>query len=140
MSVAVEALSYEANVERPGKAAFWIGWTLSALLAMAFAMGGVTDVLKLPFVIEGLERAHFNAEMIRPLGVVVIVSAILFLIPRTAVFGAVLLTAYLGGAVTVHTQLREYAVLPMPIAFCAVMWVALMLRDARFRRLLFRAC
>lgn len=137
MSVAVEPLSYESPVRRTGSVVFWIGWTLSGLVALALIAGGVTDVLKLPFVIEGLERAHFHEEIVRPLGVVIIASAILFLIPRTAVFGAVLLTAYLGGAVTVHAQLREYAAIPIPVVFCAVVWVALMLRDLRFCRLLF---
>lgn len=117
--------------------AFWIGWVLSVLVAAMLAMGGVMDLLKPPFVIEGLARAGFKEEVAVPLGIVVILSAVLYLIPRTAMFGAALFTAYLGGAVTVHTQLGEYGMLPAPIIVAVVMWVALVLRDRRVRAAVF---
>ena len=118
-------------------AAFWIGWTLSGLLALAFAAGGVMDLLKPPFVVEGLNRAGYAESAIVPLGAVTLASAALFLVPRTAMFGGVLLSAYLGGAVATHLRMGEHGPMFMPVAFAVVLWVALVLRDRRIRAAVF---
>lgn len=130
-------LAYETPPKRGGRVAFWIGWVVSVLVAVALGMGGVMDLLKPPFVLEGLARAGFKEEVAVPLGIVILLSVLLFLIPRTAMFGAILLTAYLGGAVVVHAQLQEYGLLVAPVVFAVVMWVALVLRDRRVRAAVF---
>jgi hypothetical protein len=133
----VPSLAYASpEPKRPSRLAFWIGWAISVVVAIMLGMGGVMDLLRPPFVLEGLARAGFKPEVAVPLGVTILLSVILFVIPRTAIFGAVLLTAYLGGAVVVHTQLQEYTLLIAPIVFAAVMWIGLVLRDRRFRALL----
>lgn len=116
---------------------FWIGWVISGLMALAFGMGGVMDLLKPQMVIEGVTRAGYNQEVIVPLGVVCILSVILFLIPRTVMFGAILLTAYLGGAVATHVRLQEYGQMIAPVVFAVVMWIGLVLRDRRIRAAVF---
>lgn len=132
------SFSYESpSPKQAGRIAFWIGWVVSVLVALMLGMGGVMDVMKPPFVVEGTARAGFHEENLVPLGLVIIASALLFLIPRTAMFGAILLTAYLGGAVTVHTQLREYPQIAAPVLVATVMWVAFVLRDRRVRAAVF---
>ncbi|MDB5325884.1 MAG: hypothetical protein JWM57_1453 [Phycisphaerales bacterium] len=119
-------------------AAFWVGWVLSVLVGLMLMMGGVMDLLKPPFVVEGLKHAGFTDEaVIVPLGVVTIISCLLFLIPRTAMFGAILLTAYLGGAVSIHLRLGEYGQMFAPVVIAVVLWVALVLRDRRVRTAVF---
>ena len=66
--------------------------------------GGVTDLIKPKFVIEGLTKAGFDERVIVPLGVVTVISALLYVIPRTSVLGAILITGYLGGAVATHVN------------------------------------
>ena len=117
--------------------AFWIGWTLGVLLGVAFIGGGISDLVKPPFVIEGLARAGYREQIIVPIGVVTILSTILFLIPRTAMFGAILLTAYLGGAVATHVRMGEYGQMFAPVVFAVVMWISLVLRDRRVRAAVF---
>ena len=114
-------VDYAPNLPgKPGRVAFWVGWVLSGLIAIAFVMGGVTDLIKPPFVVEGLTKAGFREEIIMPLGLITIVSTIL-------------LTAYLGGAVSIHVRAGEYGQMLVPVVFAVVMWVGLVLRDGRVR-------
>lgn len=136
-SLSATPVDYASPVKPRRGAAFWIGWTLSGLLGAAFLMGGVMDLLKPPFVVEGITRAGFDEKVIVPIGSVTIISTLLFLIPRTTMFGAILLTAYLGGAVCVHVRLGEYGQMFAPVIFAVVMWVALVLRDRRVRAAVF---
>src|SRR4051812_38567985 len=107
MSATSPALDYQAPATvRPGRgAAFWTGWVLSGLIAAMLGMGGVMDLVKPPFVVEGVTRAGYAEAVIVPLGAVTLVAVLLFLIPRTAMFGVALLTAYLGGAVATHLRM-----------------------------------
>ena len=69
-----------------------------------------------------------------PIGIVEIACALLYTIPKTRVVGAVLVTAYLGGAVATHVRVGEPFV--MPILLGILVWAGLYLRDARVRELL----
>src|SRR5437870_5620934 len=81
------------------KGAFWTGWVLSALPALFLLFDGAMKLVKPTFVVEGTVRLGYVENVIVPLGVVLLVSTVLYLVPRTAVLGAILLTGYLGGAV-----------------------------------------
>ena len=117
-----------------GKGARWAGWILGGLAALGLLAGGVLDVVKPPFVVEGITRAGYPEGMIVPLGVVVIVATLLYLIPATAAVGAILLTAYFGGAVATHLRLGDPATMWLvPVGYAVVLWVALVLRDRRLR-------
>src|SRR6185503_9788132 len=83
-----------------------------------------------PYV-EGTERVGYAVELIRPLGLVLLVPTLLHLFPRTQFFGAVLLTAYFGGAVATHV--RTGTPFWFPIAFCTILWAAYAMRSARLR-------
>jgi hypothetical protein len=71
------------------------------------------------------------------LGVVLLDSTILYMIPRTAILGAVLLTGYLGGAVATHVRVSGplFNIL-FPVAFGCMVWGGLYLRDQRLRLVL----
>ena len=113
------------------------GWILSVLAGGALFMGGMTDVLKADVAVEGLKQAGFPAGVLVPLGLVTCASALLYLIPWTAGFGALLLTGYLGGAVATHVRMGDPVMFYfVPPLFAAVLWTGLLLRDRRFRALL----
>jgi hypothetical protein len=76
----------------------------------------------------------YSAGTLVPLGLVLLASTILYAIPRTAVFGALLLTAYLGGATATHVRMGEPFV--FPVAFGVIVWGCLYLRDERIRSLI----
>ena len=120
---------------RPKRGAmFWAGWVLTVLLSLMLAMGGVLNVVRAQPAVEGLTKYGYPPGVLVPLGVVVLASVALYLVPRTAVLGAILLTGYLGGAV--NTNVRAGEPWFMAAVFGALVWLALYLRDARVRALM----
>lgn len=122
---------------KPGKAALIGGWIMGGLPAAMLLMGGIMNLVKPAFVIEGTTKMGYAESVIVPLGVVLLISTVLYLIPRTAVLGAILLTGYLGGAVATHVRAGD----PMgqvlfPTLFGALLWGGLCLRDLRVRSVL----
>ena len=116
------------------KAARWTGWGLSILPALFLVSGSVTAFLQLPQALEGLSKLGYSAPILHPLAAVELICPILYLVPRTAVLGAILLTAYLGGAVASHARIGD----PMwvvPVVFGILIWCALLLRAPRLRPL-----
>jgi hypothetical protein len=112
-----------------------VGWVLSGLLTafMLFsAMGKFSDF-------EGKAEmfAHlgWSESVMVNIGVVEIAITLLFLVPRTAFIAAILLTAYLGGAIATHVRVNDAFIFPLII--CVIYWVALGLRDKRIFALAF---
>jgi hypothetical protein len=134
----VTAIPVTDTRQTPGRAAFWVGWVLTVLPAAMLIMGGVMDLLKPPFVVEGLQRAGYPERVIVPLGVVTIACGLLFLIPQTAVLGALLLTGYLGGAVATHVRVGDPLLSTglVPVYVAIVLWLGLLLREPRLRAVL----
>ena len=122
---------------RLGKGAIIAGCIIGGLPAVMLLVGGVTDLLKLDFVVKGMAEGGYPEHIIRPLGVVTVLSALLYLIPQTAVLGAILLTAYMGGAVCHHVRAGDPFTMMIPgVVFGVLLWLGLLLRDRRVRDLL----
>ncbi len=123
------------DVERP-KALFWIGWIVSLLPALFLIFGAVMNLAMPSAAAEGLAKYGYSESVAMPLGAVLLLSTLLYLFPRTAVLGAILLTGYLGGAVATHVRAGEGAFYVLfPVVFGAVIWLGLVLRDPRLRSL-----
>lgn len=122
---------------RPKKFAPRTGWILTVLSGAFFIFDGVGKLLMPPAVVEGTVKLGFPQNLIQSVGVVVLIFTLLYLIPRTAVLGAVLLTAFLGGAVAIQVR----AGMPMfevvfPVLFALVVWGGIYLREPRLCSLL----
>jgi len=112
----------------------WTGRVLSGLVVVFMVFDGVIHVLKPTPVVEAFAQLGYPLAVSVGLGIVELACTVLYAIPRTAALGAVLLTAYLGGAVA--TQVRIGAgVFPtiFPVILGAILWTGLALRDARVR-------
>ncbi|HZF08609.1 MAG TPA: DoxX family protein [Thermoanaerobaculia bacterium] len=118
------------------KGMLWTGWIMSALPALFLLFGGVMDLIKPPAVVEGTVKMGYPESIIVGLGVVVLLCTILYLIPRTSILGAILLTGYLGGAVATHVRILDLRSVPIPILFAIVLWGGLYLRESRLRALI----
>lgn len=112
---------------------FWAGWVLTVLVSLMLAMGGTMNVVGAKQAVEGLNKYGYPPGVLIPLGLVVLASVALYLIPRTAVLGAILLTGYLGGAVNTHVRAGEPWFMAAIVG--VLVWLALYLRDARIRAL-----
>jgi uncharacterized membrane protein YphA (DoxX/SURF4 family) len=111
------------------------GWVLSGLI-VAFLLFSATGKF-MPW--EGKEemfaKMGWEINVMYYIGAVEILAAVLFLIPRVAFVGAILLTAYLGGAIATHVRVDEGFVIPLIMGI--LVWVALGLRDGRIFQLAF---
>jgi hypothetical protein len=88
-------------------------------------------------VVDTTVQLGFPEPVILPLGVVLLVCTVLYLVPQTAVLGAILLTGYLGGAVATHVRVGEGAFpILFPVIIGAPLWGGLVLRDPRLAALL----
>jgi hypothetical protein len=115
----------------------WAGWIVSILPSLFLLLDGAMKLVKPQFVVDATTRLGYAESVILPLGVVLLACTVLYLIPQTAGLGAILLTGYLGGAVATHVRYFEgwFGVF-FPAVFGVVLWVGLLLRDARLRALL----
>jgi len=120
-----------------GKAALWTGRVISTLPALFLLLDAAMKLVKPGFVVEATGDLGFPESVIVPLGIVLAGCTILYLIPRTAALGAILLTGYLGGAIAAQVRHEDGW---FPIVFCvvfgALLWSGLLLRDARLRAVL----
>lgn len=111
-----------------------IGWILSGLIGlMLIGPSALGKFVEWEGKAQMLEHMGFTSELLMKIGVLEVILAALYLIPRTSFLGAILLTGYLGGATVTHVRLGEPFF--MPIVIGIVMWVALALRKPEIFRL-----
>jgi hypothetical protein len=116
--------------------ALWTGRVMSALPVLFLLFDAAMKLVKPAFVVEATVALGYSESVIVPLGVVLLVCTILYLMPQTAVLGAILLTGYLGGAVATHVHHGDGPFeIFFPVIFGVLLWGGLVLRDTRLRAL-----
>lgn len=113
----------------------WISWGVSVFLALFLLFDGVARLVPLDAYVDGLVELGYPESVGPVIGLVLIACTLLYLVPRTAVLGAVLLTGYLGGAVASHLRIEEPNYL-FALAIGVLLWAALYVRDPRVRAIL----
>jgi hypothetical protein len=118
------------NAQVPWK--LWTGRVISALPVLAL---GASAAMKLThqakFVETFVGTLGYPEATLTGIGLLELACVALYVIPRTRVFGAVMLTGYLGGAVATHVRIGEAFIVPLLLG--VLVWVGLYLRDARVR-------
>jgi len=123
-----------ASTVRPG-AARWTGRILSGFVALFLFVDGAARLAGLAPYVEGTTRFGYDAALAPWIGLSLVVSTVLYVVPRTSVLGAILMTGYLGGATA--TQVRAgSAWFLFAVAFGVLAWLGLWLRDGAVRELL----
>lgn len=115
----------------------WTGRVLSGLAVAFLLFDVVLKLAKVPVVDASMRELGWSADLARPLGATLLACLALYVVPRTASLGAVLLTGYLGGAIATHLRLGNplFSHTLFPIYVAAFVWVGLALRDDRVRAL-----
>ncbi len=116
------------------KKMLWAGRIMSALPVLMLLFSGVMKLVKPAPVVEGFAHLGYPESLALGLGIVELACAVVYVIPGTAVLGAILLTGYLGGATATHVRIGEPFF--MPIILGVLVWGGLFLRDERLRALL----
>jgi hypothetical protein len=119
------------------KPVLWTGRVVTVLVVAFLLMDATTKLIPIDAVAEGMKQAGIPLERARYIGLTVLLCAVLYAIPRTAVLGAVLITGFLGGAMAAHLTdagpLWPHNLIVLAIG--ALAWVGLYLRDPRLRAL-----
>ncbi len=115
----------------------WAGRIMSGLPALFLLVDGGMKLFKPAVVVEATKQLGYPESSIVGIGLVLLASTVAFLLPRTAILGAILLTGYLGGAVATHVRVgaNSFNIL-FPVIFAALLWGGLWLRDCRLRELI----
>ena len=116
----------------------WVGYALSALVILFMLMDATMKLLQLPIVLETTAQIGWPVASVIPLAIVLLICTALYAFPPTAVLGAVLLTAYLGGAVATHARIGSpiFSHMLFGVYLGAILWGGLYLRDDRLRALI----
>lgn len=119
-------------------ARLWTARIMSLLVIVFLLFDGITKVFKESHVIEAFNRLGIPVGLAPDIGIVVLVCAIVYAIPRSAILGAVLITGLLGGAVATHVRAGSpaFEAFVFPVMMGALTWIPLWLRDVRVRALL----
>lgn len=119
------------------KGRLWSGRILGGLPALFLLVDAIMKLVKPAPVVEATVNLGYPESVIIGIGVVLLICTILYLLPKTAVLGAILLTGYLGGAVATHVRVGEgwFSIL-FPVIFGVLLWGGLWLRDERLQKLI----
>jgi DoxX-like family len=116
------------------KKLMWTGRVITILIGLMFVFSAVLKLLGLQQVKDEMTRLGFPERLVLPLGILELTCVVIYLIPQTALVGAILLTGYLGGAICTHWRIGDpfYS----PIIMGILVWVGLYLREDGLRLLM----
>ena len=118
------------------KARLWTGRALTTLMTLFLVFDGVSKVVKERHVIAASAEMGIAMSTIAWIGALLLACTALYVIPRTAVLGGMLLTAYLGGAVFANVIAKHPPFQCwLPVIFGVLVWAALFLREPRLWQL-----
>jgi len=118
----------------PSKAALWTGRVLSALPVLAMGMSAAMKIMGGPKLEEGFAHTGWPSHLAKVLAALELGSVIVYLVPQTAVIGAILITGYMGGAIATHLRIGEPVYIQAVVPILA--WLGLYLRESRLRALI----
>ena len=116
----------------------WTSYIMSGLVILFMLMDGIMKFVKPPDVIEGTLALGFAEQHLPVIGTLGLISTLLYVFPRTSFLGAILLTAYFGGAVATHVRLNNplFTHTLFTVYFGILIWGGLWLRNTKLRELL----
>jgi len=137
MSAIAASAVAQAAPSVPSKAALWTGRSLSTLVVLFLFFDSVMKFLRPAPVVQGFAQFGISMSLCIPIGLLLLLCTLLYVIPLTSVLGAILLTGYLGGAVFANLRIAMplFSFLLAPVYVGVVLWLGLYLRDPRLRAL-----
>ena len=119
------------------KGRLWTGRIITALVVLFLLFDSITKVMKVRVVMEASAQLGYPANTIFTIGIILLVCTAFYIIPQTAVLGAILLTGYLGGAVEANLRIGSAMFNTLfPIVFAALAWAGILLRESRLGALI----
>ncbi|MCB0278491.1 MAG: DoxX family protein [Calditrichaeota bacterium] len=118
-------------------AKIWSARIMAAIVILFMLMDSIFKFIKPAEVIKGTVELGYTEDHIVTIGVLALISTILYAIPRTTILGAILLTGYYGGAIATHFRIDNplFSHILFPVYLAILMWGAIWLRNEKFREL-----
>lgn len=115
----------------------WAGYIITGIVTAFLLMDAVVKFIQPSGIEENVLPLGYTMEQMIPVGIVLLACLIIYLIPQTAVLGAILLTGYLGGAVATHFRVGSpvFSHLLFPVYIGILVWIGIFLREPRLRSL-----
>jgi hypothetical protein len=137
MSINTDPAVTSTDPDQPSRSASRVGLVISVLVGLFLLFDSVTKLLRLPYVVTATVQLGFPAYTVPIMGALLLFGLVLYTVPRTSVFGAVLITAYLGGAVCANVRAEQplFGYTLFPVYTAVLVWLGLYLRSAALRRL-----
>jgi DoxX-like family len=126
----METVLYQTTKTHPGKA-IWAGRIISVLCILFFLVDAVMKVIMNSYYVQASVQLGLPANTVQPIGIALLLSTIVYMIPRTAIIGAILLSGYLGGAMATMVRIDQPAY--FPLIFAILVWVGICLRNEKLR-------
>lgn len=125
------------TTKKVSKIQLWASYILQGLVVLMFLMGAVMNLLQTEEALTGATAMGYPKESVFYLGIVLLIGTLLYAFPKTVIFGAIILTGWLGGAVATHVIHKD----PMfniifPVIFGIVLWLSILLRNKNLKALL----
>jgi hypothetical protein len=117
------------------KAMFWTGWIVTVLPSLMLFFSASLKFSGSEEMLKSMDHLGYPHQVLLALGILEVACTLVYLNPRTAALGAILLTGYLGGAIATHVRLLEGQAF-VPLVLGVLVWGGLFLRDARVRALI----
>lgn len=113
----------------------WAGRVISAIPVLLMLFAAFGKLIKATPVVQGMAQFGYPERLVSPIGILELVCTITYVVPRTTVLGAILLTGLLGGATATNVRIGDPTFI-MPVAIGIMVWAGIFLRDARIRALI----
>lgn len=128
----------ETHLAPVSKKKLWTGRFMSGFVLLLLLFDAITKVIATEFSVKGAVQLGYPASLVSVIGFVLLVCTVLYIIPRTSVLGAILLTGYLGGAVATNLRVEHplFSQVLFPVYIGILIWGGLFLIDDRLRRLI----
>jgi hypothetical protein len=120
------------------KKSLWTGRIFGGLITAFLLFDATIHLMRPAPVVEGFAKLNFPLRLAVPLAVIELVCVLLYVIPRTSILGAILLTGYLGGAVAIQlpTGNSMFGEILFPVYMGVIVWGAIFLLDEKLRALI----
>src|SRR5260221_2290547 len=131
-------MSTDPQITSGSKTVYWAGWTMSGLVVVFLLLDGASKLMLIAPVVEATTQVGYPVNFVRAMGIIGLVCAILYAVPRTAILGAILLTGLLGGAIASKMRIEEplFSHVLFGVYVGILAWGGLYLRDDRLRALI----
>jgi hypothetical protein len=125
-------------IDSPSLALTWTGRILSGIAVAFLLFDAAGKLMRVAPVLEGTVKLGYPEHTVFPMGILLLVGVVLYVVPQTGVLGAIYLAAYLGGAVASHYRLGNPLVshVLFPVYVAAFVWGGLALRNPPLLKLL----